>query len=91
MKEVKKKCIDVTLKSLLKPPPDIKNQTSVNFLFVGNPGTGKTTVGTLISQALADLKFRKNPIPVMVSVGDILASSKPLDEFMKNVNNAEGD
>ena len=90
MREVKQKAIDVALKVLLKPPPDIKNQTSVNFLFTGNPGSGKSTAASLIAQALSDMKFRSNPKPVMVSAGDLLASSKPLDEFMDNVQKAKG-
>jgi len=38
LKEIKEKAIQVCLQVLLKPPPTLKTATSMNFLFVGNPG-----------------------------------------------------
>jgi hypothetical protein len=38
LKDVKERAISVALTVLLSPPPDLKCQTSMNFLFVGNPG-----------------------------------------------------
>lgn len=43
LKRVKETAITVALNVLLKPPPDIKTGTSMNFLFLGNPGSGKVS------------------------------------------------
>jgi len=37
--QVKSKAVAVALTVLLRPPPDLKTATSMNFLFVGNPVT----------------------------------------------------
>ena len=74
---------------LLTPPADIKNQSSCNFLFLGNTGTGKTTVATLLAEALGELGFRQNCTPVLISAGDLLAAKDPLSEFMDRVDEAE--
>lgn len=89
LKEVKKKTVDLALKTLLSPPPDVKSETSVNLLFVGNSGTGKSTCGTLVAQSLVELGFRKNRKPVMVSASDILGASEPEKEFLQHVQAAE--
>jgi Holliday junction resolvasome RuvABC ATP-dependent DNA helicase subunit len=89
LKAIKQKAIDVALKVLLTPPADIKNETSCNFLFLGNTGTGKTTVATLLAEALGELGFRQNSTPVLISAGDLLAAKDPLSEFMDRVDEAE--
>ena len=40
MKLVKKCAVSVALSIIREPPADLKTGTSMNFLFVGNSGTG---------------------------------------------------
>ena len=46
LQEVKKKTISVYKKVLRDPmrPKDLKHQTTMNFLFIGNPGCGKVCI-----------------------------------------------
>eukprot|EP01041_Mallomonas_annulata_P008050 gene8050-16508_t len=92
LKEVKKKAMDVYKEVLLTPfrPDDLKNRTTMNFLFVGNPGTGKTTVAELLAEGMVEIGFRTNPIPFLTNAGDILNAKDPAGEFEKLVNKAIG-
>lgn len=90
LKEVKEKAITVALSVLLDPPTDIDTSTSMNFSFVGNPGTGKTTVSKYIAKAMAELGYRKNGVPVFTSADEILSAQKPVDEFLDCVKKADG-
>ena len=90
LSKVKEKAISVALNVLLDPPPFLKSETSMNLLFEGNPGTGKTTVATLLAQAMTELGYRKNPVPVLTSAETILGARSPYDEFMQAVKDAEG-
>jgi len=53
-------------------------------------GCGKTSVATFLAQAMAELGFRKNPVPVITSAETILSAQDPLDEFLNNVKAADG-
>jgi hypothetical protein len=90
LNKVKEKAISVALNVLLDPPSHLKSETSMNLLFTGNPGTGKTTAASLIAQALTELGYRKNPVPVLTSAETILGASDPFGEFMDCVKNADG-
>ena len=90
LKRVKETAITVALNVLLKPPPDIKTGTSMNFLFLGNPGSGKTSVAKFLGQAMAELKYRTNPTPVFTEAGDILGAQSAVQEFARLVKDAEG-
>ena len=54
---MKKAAIAVAMEVLLTPPPYVDLTTSMNLLFAGNPGTGKTTVAKLLAQIMVDLKY----------------------------------
>lgn len=90
LKEVKRKAKDVCLTVLLNPPKDLLTCTSCNFTFIGNPGTGKSTVAELLSKAMSELKYRKNATPVLTSADDILGDNQPVEAFSKIVQDAEG-
>ena len=90
LKRVKETALTVALNVLLKPPPDLKTGTSMNFLFLGNPGSGKTSVAMYLGQAMAELKYRQNDTPVFTDAGEILGAQNPLQEFSRLVKEAEG-
>jgi len=92
LKEIKDRAISVALTILLDPPAGLQTGTSMNFLFIGNPGCGKTTVATLLAKALAELGYRKNPDPCLTSADEILSSGMPppAAAFMKMATDAEG-
>jgi adenylate kinase family enzyme len=88
LRSVKETAVSVVLSVLLEPPADLKSTTSMNFTFVGNPGCGKTTVATLLSQAMVEVGVRQNATPVITSATDILGEDRPLDAFAKSVKDA---
>lgn len=45
---------------------------NLNMTFVGNPGTGKTTVARIITNILYDLKYIKNNSFIEVTTGDFI-------------------
>lgn len=62
----------ITLKN--KTKDDLKiNNVNLHMVFLGNPGTGKTTVARLISDILYDLKYIKQNKLIEVSSKDLVA------------------
>lgn len=53
-------------------------------------GTGKTTVANLLSTAMVELGYRKNPNPVLTTANDILSEQDPADAFADMVQKADG-
>ncbi len=63
----------------------------MNFLFVGNPGCGKTTVAKLLGAAMAELGFRSNPKVEETSAQAILkVGPDPVAAFVALVKGAVG-
>lgn len=92
MKQVKTRAMSVYKETLLGPlrPDDLEQITTMNFLFVGNPGTGKTTVAKYIAGAMVELGYRTNPDPFFTSASDILKAKDPPAEFEDMVKKADG-
>ena len=62
----------ITLKN--KTKDDLKiNNVNLHMVFLGNPGTGKTTVARMISSILYDLKYIKQNKLIEVSSKDLVA------------------
>ena len=62
----------IELKEKSKGDLDIKS-TNLHMVFLGNPGTGKTTVARLIAQILYNLKYIKQNKLIEVSSKDLVA------------------
>jgi ATP-dependent Clp protease ATP-binding subunit ClpA len=92
LRKVKESAMVVYKRTLVDPfrPKDVDSATSMNFLFVGNPGTGKTTVAELLAAAMVELKFRKNPKPLLTSASKILKLKDPAGEFEDMIKQATG-
>ena len=91
IKKVKERAVSVAMEVVLKSKrPAGQKPPAMNFLFVGNPGAGKTTVAELLATAMVELKYRENPKPVCTSASDILAGQDPPVDFAKMVKDAKG-
>ncbi len=81
----------ITLKN--KTKDDLKiNNVNLHMVFLGNPGTGKTTVARLISDILFDLKYIKQNKLIEVSSKDLVAEyvGQTAVKTMNVVNKAMG-
>ena len=92
LNQVKTRAMEVYKATLLDPfrPKSLDDNTTMNFLFIGNPGCGKTTVARLLSAVMVELGFRKNRTPVETNAGDILKEKDPVGEFEKMVEAGKG-
>jgi SpoVK/Ycf46/Vps4 family AAA+-type ATPase len=93
LKTVKEQAMTVFKRTLLDPfrvTWVTNSHISMNFLFVGNPGSGKTTVAELLATAMVQLKFRKNATPLITSASKILKLQDPAGEFEVMVKKAAG-
>ena len=73
--EVKKVLRDlVSLKELKNKSDDLKiSDVNLHMVFLGNPGTGKTTVARLVAQILYNLKYIEQNKLIEVSSKDLVA------------------
>ena len=72
VKKVLHELVDVI--SLKEKDKDLKiKDINLHMVFLGNPGTGKTTIARMISEILYDLKYVKENKLVEVSVKDLVA------------------
>jgi replication-associated recombination protein RarA len=93
LKEVKRSAIQIVKAVLLKStrPTSVKAELSMNFLFLGNPGCGKTTVARLLGAAMSELGFRQNSIVQETSAQAILKMKPdPATAFASMMNSATG-
>jgi len=92
LREIKKKAMGVVKEVLLQRdrPASVKAETSMNFLFTGNPGCGKTTVAQLLAKAMTQLGFRKNDTMIETSAQEILKSKDPGSDFADMMEEAKG-
>ena len=90
--DIKKKALGIVKEVLLQKsrPASVKADTSMNFLFTGNPGCGKTTVARLLAKAMSELGFRSNPQMVETSAQDILKLKDPASDFAQMFDSAKG-
>ena len=90
--EIKKKAMHVVKEVLLakKRPAGIDAGMSMNFLFTGNPGCGKTTVAKLLAGAMHELRFRTNKTVVETSAQELLQAIDPVDDIRTKLLAATG-
>jgi SpoVK/Ycf46/Vps4 family AAA+-type ATPase len=92
LRDIKKKAMGVVKEVLLQKgrPASVKAEISMNFLFTGNPGCGKTTVAKLLARAMNQLGFRKNATMIETSAQDILKCQNPGSDFADMMKQATG-
>jgi len=90
--EIKKRAMGIVKEVLLKRdrPASVKAETSMNMLFTGNPGCGKTSVARLLANAMSELGFRSKNTLIETSAQDILKLKDPMGEFQDMLEQAKG-
>jgi replication-associated recombination protein RarA len=90
--EIKERAMVIVKEVLLKRdrPASVKAETSMNMLFTGNPGCGKTSVARLLANAMSELGFRSKSTLIETSAQDILKLKDPAGEFQDMLEKAKG-
>jgi len=90
--EIKERAMVIVKEVLLRRgrPASVKAETSMNALFTGNPGCGKTTVAQLLARAMAELGFRSEGTLIETSAQEILKLKDPVADFQTMLENAKG-
>ena len=92
LKKVKQSAVALVKNALVLSTLDAQqrkhNSYSMNYCFMGNPGTGKTTVARLLARVLQDAGLRPNHNVVETTAQEL--KDKGADEFRQLITKATG-